>query len=109
MKKKIFISSLLLAVLAFSACGSKQAAAPVQTAHPYYQQPYAPAQPPAQVAPQHYVQGLPQSIMTTIQNGYPGAFIIDVDWEPYGYEIKISNGMELYFDRNGNLLGQGWD
>lgn len=33
-----------------------------------------------------------------------------MDWEEaYGYEIKLNNYMELYFDRNGNFLGQEFD
>ncbi|EAL5740670.1 hypothetical protein DR740_04525 [Campylobacter lari] len=64
--------------------------------------------------PQHnpYVQnyyGLSKPIMDKIQSSFPGAFIVDVDWEEFGYEIKLSNNMEMFFDRNGNFLGQKWD
>lgn len=47
--------------------------------------------------------------MDKIQSSFPGAFIVDVDWEEFGYEIKLSNNMEMFFDRNGNFLGQKWD
>ncbi|AJC85322.1 DUF2874 domain-containing protein [Campylobacter peloridis] len=64
--------------------------------------------------PQHYpytqnYYGLSKPIMDKIQNSFPGAFIVDVDWEEYGYEVKLSNNMEMFFDRNGNFLGQKWD
>lgn len=64
--------------------------------------------------PQHnpYTQnyyGLSKPIMDKIQSSFPGAFIVDVDWEEFGYEIKLSNNMEMFFDRNGNFLGQKWD
>lgn len=55
--------------------------------------------------PQDYFNGLPKNINSQIQNLHPGAFIVDVDWEEYGYEVKLNNFMELYFDRNGNFLG----
>ena len=74
----------------------------VQSQPNAYATPYAPQ-------PQHYYQGLPQKITSTIQQMYPGVFIRDVDFEPYGYEVELSNMMELYFDANGNLLGQKWD
>lgn len=85
-----------------------QAQPPVQAPAPqtYAPQPQPYAQPPY---PQQNYYGLPQKIMTTIQKMYPGTFIKDVDWEPYGYEIELSNRMEMHFDRNGNLLGQKWD
>ena len=107
----------IAAILALAALGSfanpaqnqvaPQQAVP-QAAQPYaVPQPYAPAQQYA--PPQHYYQGLPKKIMTTIQQMYPGVFIKDVDWEPYGYQVELSNMMELYFDANGNLMGQKWD
>ncbi|EAK0959156.1 hypothetical protein A0Z08_07905 [Campylobacter lari] len=64
--------------------------------------------------PQHnpYAQnyyGLSKPIIDKIQSSFPGAFIVDVDWEEFGYEIKLSNNMEMFFDRNGNFLGQKRD
>ena len=58
---------------------------------------------------QHYMGVLPQNVQTQIQKMYPGAFIVDIDYEMYGWEIKLNNYMELFFDKNGNLLGQTWD
>ncbi|WP_392389816.1 PepSY-like domain-containing protein [Campylobacter subantarcticus] len=70
----------------------------------YYQEPMQQAYPYAQ---NYY--GLSKPIMDKIQSSFPGAFIVDVDWEDFGYEIKLSNNMEMFFDRNGNFLGQKWD
>lgn len=41
--------------------------------------------------------GLSKPIMDKIQSSFPGAFIVDVDWEEFGYEIKLSNNMEMFF------------
>jgi len=65
---------------------------------PYYPQPYP-----------HSYHGLPQKVTNFIQKNYPGAFIKDIDWEGYGYEVELSHGLELFFDRNGNFLGSKWD
>ena len=67
-----------------------------------YATPYAPQ-------PQHYYQGLPQSITEQIAKLYPGAYVVDIDYEPYGYEVDLNNRMQLHFDTRGNLLGQKWD
>lgn len=102
MKTKFLLSALAFAsVCAFANQSVQTAPVAPQQAYPY---------PPANYqVPQHYFQGLPPTINTQIQKLYPGAFIVDVDYEAYGYEIKLNNYMELYFDRNGNLLGQKWD
>ncbi|HEF1471194.1 TPA: PepSY-like domain-containing protein [Campylobacter coli] len=71
--------------------------------HPY------PAYPQQAMPLQDYFNGIPKNINSQIQNLHPGAFIVDVDWEEYGYEVKLNNFMELYFDRNGNFLGQKFD
>lgn len=102
---KINFVAAVLAFCALSVFGAENNQAQTPNVAPEY--PYAP---PANYAPpQHYFQGLPQKIMTTIQKMYPGVFIVDVDFEPYGYEIELSNRMEMHFDKNGNLLGQKWD
>lgn len=103
MKTKFVITVLVLGALSAMANPANQANPAAQTpppaAVPTY--PYAPQE--------HYYQGLPQNVMATIQKMYPGVFITDVDWEPYGYEIELSNRMELHFDTKGNLLGQKFD
>lgn len=100
----ILVCSAILAsantISSVSAQTSAVAPAPV-TSYPVYPQ-YA-------VPPQDHFNGLPKNITSQIQNLYPGAFIVDMDWEAYGYEIKLNNYMELYFDRNGNFLGQEFD
>lgn len=53
--------------------------------------------------------GLPPKIMQTINQMYPGVYIKDIDYEGYSYEVELGNRMDLYFDRNGNLLGQKYD
>lgn len=101
MKTKICIAALALCALSAMANPAQQAPAqtPPPVGVPTY--PYAPQE--------HYYHGLPQNIMATIQKMYPGVFITDVDWEPYGYEIELSNRMELHFDAKGNFLGQKYD
>lgn len=109
MKTKSIAAILALAALSSFANPAQNQVAP--QAVPQATQPYAVPQPYAPPAnyqqPQYH--GLPQKITTTIQQMYPGVFITDVDWEPYGYEIELSNRMEMHFDTNGNLLGQKWD
>jgi hypothetical protein len=112
MKSKVTLALIAAACVLNAAPQQTPAAAAPQVPQqavpqPYPVQPYAPAQQYA--PPQHYYQGLPQKITSTIQQMYPGVFIRDVDFEPYGYEVELSNMMELYFDANGNLLGQKWD
>lgn len=41
--------------------------------------------------------GLSKPIIDKIQSSFPGAFIVDVNWEEFGYEIKLSNNMEMFF------------
>ena len=119
MKTKFLTLTLAASAFLLNACSS----APAQTAYP---QPYAYAMPqanngyvqpnnayamPPSYAPQpsHYYQGLPQSINEQIQKLYPGSYIVDIDYEPYGYEVDLNNRMQLHFDTRGNLLGQKWD
>ncbi|MCR8686465.1 PepSY-like domain-containing protein [Campylobacter sp. 1569] len=94
--KKILILSTTLVLMA-SANITQQNANLYQQNMPQYN-PYA----------QNYY-GLSKPIMDKIQSSFPRAFIVDVDWEEFGYEIKLSNNMEMFFDRNGNFLGQKWD
>lgn len=54
-------------------------------------------------------QGVPQNIIAKVQSMYPGAFITDMDYEGWGYEVEVNDHLELFFDNNGNLLGQKWD
>ncbi|TLD80044.1 hypothetical protein LS70_009385 [Helicobacter sp. MIT 11-5569] len=54
--------------------------------------------------------GVPlQTILNKVSQMYPGSFITDVDYKGFGYEIEINDNLELFFDMNGNLIGQKWD
>ena len=70
----------------------------------------------AQTAPQPIVAPMPypnqattQGIIAKVQQMYPSAFITDMDYEGWGYEVEINDSLELFFDNNGNFLGQKWD
>lgn len=52
---------------------------------------------------------LPQAILDYISQHYPNVTIVKAereedDDEDYAYEVELSNGVELYFDANGNFL-----
>jgi hypothetical protein len=53
--------------------------------------------------PQSFLALLPAGITQYVAN-FPEAKIVDVNKEPKGYEVKLSNGTELEFDSNGNLI-----
>ena len=65
-----------------------------------------PAQPMAMPYPNPNIQ---QNIIAQIQQMYPGAFITDMDYEGWGYEVEINDHLDLFFDNNGKFLGQKWD
>ena len=53
---------------------------------------------------------IPQAVLDTAKKTYPNAEIWEVDMEYIDiYEIKMSNMMELYIDKNGKLLYQKFD
>ncbi|MCW1331481.1 PepSY-like domain-containing protein [Campylobacter jejuni] len=108
MKTKFILAILACSVILASANIVPTASVQTPAAAPAPVHPY-PAYPQQAVPPQDYFNGLPKNITSQIQNLYPGAFIVDIDWEAYGYEVKLNNYMELYFDRNGNFLGQEFD
>lgn len=47
---------------------------------------------------------LPQAIRTYLHQHYPDAAVEQIDRDRYGYEVKLRNGLELEFDKNGRLL-----
>ncbi|KGI56291.1 PepSY-like domain-containing protein [Campylobacter sp. MIT 97-5078] len=108
MKTKLIPAILACFAILASANPAPTSSAQAPAVTPAPLAPY-PAYPQQAVPPQNYFNGLPKNINAQIQKLYPGAFIVDVDWEAYGYEIKLNNFMELYFDRNGNFLGQKFD
>ena len=65
---------------------------------------------PVAIQPMPYPnQNVPQNIIAKVQKMYPGAFITDMDYEGWGYEVEVNEHLELFFDNNGNFLGQKWD
>ena len=47
---------------------------------------------------------VPEKILTYVNTNYPDFFIRDWELDDHGQEVKLSNGMELKFDKNGNFL-----
>lgn len=47
---------------------------------------------------------VPEKIRTYVQSNYPDLFILDWELDDRGQEVKLSNGMELKFDKAGNFL-----
>ena len=47
---------------------------------------------------------VPALIDNYVQTNYAGAFITKIDKERFGYEIELSNDLELKFDKSGNLF-----
>ena len=47
---------------------------------------------------------VPEQIKNYVAANHPGALITKIDKERYGYEIELSSGLELKFDRNFNLF-----
>ncbi len=50
------------------------------------------------------IEDLPQVIIDYISTNYPAAVIIDAESDEDGFEIELSNGVELEFDNMGNLI-----
>lgn len=50
------------------------------------------------------ISSLPSSIVNYVNANYPGSTIVWAEWDDDEFEIYLSNGLELYFDRNGNFL-----
>lgn len=48
---------------------------------------------------------VPQVLAAYVQANYPGTMIVKIDKELYGYELEISNGLDLKFSPDGKLLG----
>jgi hypothetical protein len=52
---------------------------------------------------------LPQNILSYISTNFPNATIIKAELDDNFYEVELDNGMELYFDAQGNFLGSEVD
>jgi hypothetical protein len=47
---------------------------------------------------------IPGAIAEYVQINFPSQVIVKIDRETYGYEIELSSGLELRFDKNGKFL-----
>ena len=52
---------------------------------------------------------LPKMIVNSIIKTYPNVNIIKVERIWNGYEIKLSNMMEIFIDKNGNIVASQFD
>lgn len=54
--------------------------------------------------PESVMQLLPATVSEYIQSHYPAAYVVEVKKEHWGYEIELSNDLDLIFDLDGNFL-----
>ena len=47
---------------------------------------------------------IPTAIANYVKTNYAGAKIVKIDKEPYGYEIELSNDLDLKFNKAGALI-----
>lgn len=47
---------------------------------------------------------IPEKILTYIKKSFPNNEVVKIEKEKKKYEVEISNGLELEFDRDGNFL-----
>ena len=47
---------------------------------------------------------VPEAIFKYVQNNFAGQAIVKIDKEHYGYEVELSNDMELKFNKEGALM-----
>lgn len=47
---------------------------------------------------------VPSSILRHVRNRYRSVYIVDIDREKNKYEVELSNGMELTFNKHGKLI-----
>ena len=50
------------------------------------------------------MQLIPAPIATHLQANFPGAFVTKIDKERNGYEVELSTGMELKYNKQGALI-----
>ena len=100
MRTRLIVSLLSLgAIFAFANEAAQNQVAPTPVPPTQYNNPQ----------PYQGYYGLPKKAMDTIQKTYPGVYIKDIDFKAYGFKVELANFMEMYFDRDGNFLGQKWD
>lgn len=47
---------------------------------------------------------VPGDILSHVRTQHVGLQVKEIEKEPYGYEVTLTNGKELHFDKDGNLL-----
>lgn len=52
---------------------------------------------------------IPQTARSYLSSNFPGAVAIQIEKQWNGYKVELANRMEVYFDTNGNMLGQKYD
>lgn len=52
---------------------------------------------------------LPDGVFAAARTAWPDALIVKIERQFRGYEAKLNNGMELYFTKDGRLIGQKYD
>ena len=57
--------------------------------------------PAGQSVPDYFVM---EPIRTYVQQNQPGQTIVKIDRDDKGYEVEMSNGVELKFDNQGNFI-----
>lgn len=53
--------------------------------------------------PQSVIDLLPKAVATYVSEHFPEAQIVSVNREPFGYDVDLSNGLDLEFDSKGNI------
>ena len=47
---------------------------------------------------------VPANIANSVKSSFPDAVIVKIDKERYGYDIELSNDLELKFNKSGQML-----
>ena len=47
---------------------------------------------------------VPANIANYVKTSFPGAEIVKIDKERYGYEVELSNDLDLKFNKSGQML-----
>lgn len=47
---------------------------------------------------------IPQAISDFVAKNHQGTNIVGIDKERYGYEVELSNGVDIKFDKNGRFM-----
>ncbi|MDR3093805.1 MAG: PepSY-like domain-containing protein [Bacteroidales bacterium] len=53
--------------------------------------------------PQSVIDLLPKAVAIYASEHFPEAQIVSVNREPFGYDVDLSNGLDLEFDSKGNI------